>query len=456
MKRIVIVDDDPAALRAVSGVAERAGFSALTVTSGEAALRLLRSDPGIAAVVLDLVMPDLDGMAVMQIMAREGIRTPVIVQTAESSMDAVASATRAGALDFVVKPVAPERLVVSLNNAIRTRELERLIGAERARREGTLSRGDIVARSPAMARVVALCAKAAKTSFPVLIEGENGTGKETIARVIHGMADRGSRPFARIDCSTGQLDAVLPSGTVLIDEVGELSREAQARLCTLLDGTGSRVIATTSRRLLNLAKSGEMREDLYYKLTVLPIYLPPLRDRIDDFAHLAARFLARSCAETGRRITGISPEALALLSAYSWPGNVRQLENSIHRAVTLAEGTELMPADFPQVAAAVSGRAAALKLTESLTWSSSPVHIDAAIPRRDATGARDNQPDRFLTAKGDVAPLSDLERELIAFAIRHYAGQMSRAARALKIGRSTLYRKLREYGLEDVAESDAA
>jgi DNA-binding NtrC family response regulator len=449
--RILIVDDDPVALRLTSGVAERAGFSPLTATGGEEALRILRSDPGIGAVVLDLVMPDLDGMAVMEIMAREGMTAPVIIQTAHSELETIVSATRKGAVDFFVKPVAPERLIVSLTNAVQLRALQSVVRGERARRDGTIGLAEIVTKSPTMDRVLALCARAAKSSMPVLIEGEAGTGKDLIARVIHSLGSAG-RTLMPIDCAAGPPPAV--GGPLLLDEIGELNAAGQAQLMTMLDG-GARVISTTSRRLLNLARSGAFREDLYYRLTVLPIYVPPLRERREDIPLLCRHFLARATAETGNRTAGVSADAMALLEAYAWPGNVRQLEGAIHRAVAMSEAAELQPVDFPNILAAVSGREQARKLTESLPTPSVPVHIDTVIPLTKSTGAKDST-DRFLTAKGDVAALSDLERDLIAFAIQHYAGRMSRAARALRIGRSTLYRKLKEYGLDDGIESNAA
>jgi DNA-binding NtrC family response regulator len=401
--------------------------------------------------ILDLVMPDLDGMAVMEIMAREGMTVPVIVQTAHSELETIVTATHKGAVDFFVKPVAPERLIVSLTNAVQLRALQSVVRGERARREGTMGLAEIVTKSPAMDRVLALCAKAAKSAMPVLIEGEAGTGKDMIARVIHCLGGSG-RGLTPLDCAGGMLPPV--SGTLLLNEVGELGTAGQAQLMTMLDG-GARVIATTSRRLLNLARSGHFREDLYYRLTVMPLYVPPLRERKEDISLLCRHFLARAAAESGRRIGGISAEAMALLETYAWPGNVRQLEAAIHRAVAMSDSAELQPIDFPNIAAAVAGRDQARKLTESLPAGSAPVHIDAAMPLPNATGGKDST-DRFLTAKGDVAALSDLERDLIAFAIQHYAGRMSRAARALRIGRSTLYRKLKEYGLDDGIESDAA
>jgi len=493
MTRVLIVDDDPVQLRLTSEVARRDGFTPVTAQGGDEALSLMRQSPGFGAVILDLVMPDRDGMAVMEAMARDGITAPVIIQTAHSSLETVVSAMRQGAVDFFVKPVAPERLIVSLRNALKLDELEAIVRTERHRRTGTLSLADIVTRSPAMHRVVTLSQKAAKSPIPVLVEGETGTGKELIARVIQGMSDRASKPFVTVNCAaipsnliestlfghkkgsfTGAIAdhagkfAEAHGGTLFLDEIGELPLEAQAKLLRVLqegeiepvgatkpERVNVRVISATNRRMLGLAQTGEFREDLYYRLNVFPIYVPPLRERPEDIEPLATHFIARFAAEAGKRIAGLSGPALDLLADYNWPGNIRQLENAIYRAIVLSDGGYLELADFPQIVAQTRGRDETLKLTEALPAPSAPVHIDAVRSRRESE-ARDTIPDRFLDARGEVAPLPDLERELIAFALKHYGGRMSKVARALKIGRSTLYRKLRDYGLEEGVESDAA
>ena len=494
MTRILIVDDDPVQLRLTSEVARRAGFSPVTASGGDEALSLLKSSPGFGVVILDLVMPDRDGMAVIEAMARDGITTPVIIQTAHSSLETVVSAMRKGAVDFFVKPVAPERLIVSLRNALKLEELETIVRTERSKRAGTLGLSDIVTKSPAMHRVLALAQKAAKSPIPVLIEGETGTGKELIARVIQGMGERASKPFVTVNCAaipanliestlfghkkgafTGAIAdhagkfAEANGGTLFLDEIGELPLDAQAKLLRALqegeiEPVGSskvervnvRVISATNRRLLGLAQTGEFREDLYYRLNVFPVYLPPLRDRPEDVELLATHFIARFAAEAGKRIAGLSGPALELLAAYNWPGNIRQLENVIYRAIVLSDGGYLEVADFPQIVAHARGREETARLAETLPIPSEPVHVDAVRPFRQQAETREASPDRFLDARGDVQPLSDLERDLIAFALRHYGGRMSKVARALQIGRSTLYRKLREYGLEGEAESDAA
>ncbi|OEO31474.1 sigma-54-dependent Fis family transcriptional regulator [Devosia insulae DS-56] len=494
MTRVLIVDDDLVQLRLTSEVANRAGFSAVTATSGRQALELLHADPGIGAMVLDLVMPDLDGMAVMEAMRRDGLATPVIVQTGHSSLDTVVTAMRQGAADFFVKPVAPERLIMSLRNALKLGELETMVRTDRSRLSGTMSLTDIVTRAPSMDRVLSLCTKAAKSTIPVLIEGETGVGKELIARVIQGSGDRAGKPFVTVNCGAIPANLIESTlfghrkgaftgavadhpgkfleahgGTIFLDEIGELPVEMQLKLLRVIqDGeiepagadkpqrVNVRIISATNRRLLNLTKAGAFREDLYYRLNVFPLYVPPLRDRMEDLPVLVNHFVARLAAEAGRRIVGISEPALKLLRDYDWPGNVRQLENAVYRAVVLSDAAYLETADFPQIVALSAGRAEALRLTSTAPGPSAPVHIDEAIASLREVVDKTAVSDRFMAQSGEVAALADVERELIVFALRHYGYRMSRVARALGIGRSTLYRKLREYGLDEGLESDAA
>jgi DNA-binding NtrC family response regulator len=343
-----------------------------------------------------------------------------------------------------------------------------------------------------MDRVLSLCRKAAKSTIPVLIEGETGVGKEMIARAIQGDGDRAGKPFITVNCGAIPHDLVESTlfghkkgaftgaiadhagkfaeahgGTIFLDEVGELSLETQVKLLRVIQegeiepvgGDRSvkvnvRIISATNRRLLNLARAGTFREDLYYRLNVFPIYVPPLRDRTEDIAPLARHFVARLSAEASKRVTGISEAAMALLRRHDWPGNVRQLENAIYRAVVLCEGSTLEPIDFPQIVANEGGRSEVLRLPMGPL--SGPVHIDDASLVMQRAPTPSAPPDRFLGKDGEVAALADIERDLIAFALTQYGYRMSRVARALGIGRSTLYRKLRDYGLDHGLESDAA
>lgn len=494
MTKVLIVDDEPVQLRLTAEVAKRAGFDALTASDGNEALSILRTDPAIGAMVLDLVMPDLDGMGVMEAMRREEISVPVIVQTANSSMETVISAMRYGASDFFVKPVAPERLTISLQNALKLDQLENCIRTERARSSGTVAISDIITKSPVMDRVLELAQKAAKSTIPVLIEGETGTGKELIAHAIQGASDRAGKPFITVNCGAIPVNLVESTlfghikgaftgatsnhagkfeeahgGTLFLDEVGELPADAQVKLLRAIqegeiEPVGAtkpkkvnvRLISATNRRLLNMAKEGTFREDLYYRLNVFPIYLPPLRERTNDITPLAEHFIAKLGAEAGRRIHGITEKAMQMLQNYDWPGNIRQLENAMFRAIVLAENAYLQAEDFPQIVAQTSGREEVLRTTQTSTIPSVPIHIDDTPLVLQTSDAITPADDRFLTPEGGIPPIAELERDLIAFALDHYNGHMSQIARALGIGRSTLYRKLKEYNLEDGITKNAA
>src|SRR5579864_3067453 len=349
--------------------------------------------PAIDALVLDLVMPGLDGMGVLAKIREAGLAVPVVVQTAHDGIDNVVSAMRAGAQDFVVKPVGMERLQVSLQNALTTSALKGELQRIRHSREGRLTFADIITRSEAMAGVMRTAKKAAASAIPVLIEGESGVGKELIARAIHGSGERRSRPFVAVNCGAIP-DALVESilfghekgaftgaterhvgkfveasgGTLFLDEVGELPPAAQVKLLRALqenevEPVGARrpvrvdvrLVSATNRDLIADVKAGRFREDLFYRLHVFPITVPPLRSRPADIPALARHFLARFAAEEGKRIRLITAEALRMLAAFHWPGNIRQLENTLFRAVVLAEGDTIGLAEFPQVSAQVQG-----------------------------------------------------------------------------------------------------
>jgi DNA-binding NtrC family response regulator len=485
---VLIVDDDPVQRRLLEAMAERFGYRPLTAAGGDAALALLTGAEAarIDAVVLDLVMPDLDGLGVLARMREAGLATPVIVQTAHGGIDNVVSAMRAGAADFVVKPASPERLQVSLRNALSARALAGELRRLKRSRDGTLSIADIVSRSPAMRPVLRAVEKAAASAIPVLVEGESGVGKELIARAIHGSGARRAKPFVAVNCGalpetlvesilfghekgafTGATEkhsgkfAEADGGTLFLDEVGELPPAAQVKLLRALqegevEPVGGRkavkvdvrIVSATNRDLIADVKAGRFREDLFYRLHVFPIMVPPLRRRPEDIPELARHFLARIAAEEGKPLRGIGAEALALLTAHRWPGNVRQLENAIFRAVVLAEGEELGIDEFPQVAVQ-----AGLRADGPPPVAPSP-SLAGEWPENgaDFSGTLGPPSLRLIDMEGEVRPLDDIEREAIRFAIAHYNGQMSEVARRLKIGRSTLYRKLE--GLDLDAETD--
>src|SRR6266702_2554679 len=493
---ILIADDDAVQRRLVENMVQKCGYEALVVDSGDAAVAALTAQDGqaIDAVMLDLVMPGLDGLGVLAKIREAGLNVPVIVQTAHGGIDNVVSAMRAGAQDFVVKPVGFERLQVSLRNALNTQALKGELQRIRHSREGRLTFADVITRSETMTGVLRTAQKAAASSIPVLIEGESGVGKELFARAIHGSSERKSKPFVAVNCGaipdnlvesilfghekgafTGATERHMgkfveaTGGTLFLDEVSELPLAAQVKLLRALqegavEAVGGRkpikvdvrIISATNRKLLDLVKGGQFREDLFYRLHVLPLTIPPLRTRREDIPHLLRHFLARFGAEENRPVSGISGEAVAHLAQLDWPGNIRQLENAVYRAVVMSDNDQLGLTDFPQAAAHAVPDAQGLH-SEPLVVAptTAPAMISGneipIVPLPSAGGLS------MLTGTGEVRPLEEMENEIIRFAISHYRGQMSEVARRLKIGRSTLYRKLDEAAADGSADrtSDA-
>ena len=489
-KRVLVVDDDPAQRRILEETIKRFGYAVALAESGDKAIAALKADASsdISLILLDLVMRGTDGMAVLSAMRSLPRKYPTIVQTAGGSIDAAIAAMRAGAVDFVVKPVSPERLEVSIKNALKIDALEGEISRMKAASRGELGFAGLVAGSEMMARVVDLGRRAAKSSIPVLIEGESGVGKELIARALHGGSDRAGKPFIAVNCRTipeNVVETVLfgsfasdsrrqtgkffeaDQGTLFLDEIGELPPEAQIKLLRALqDGAigvkypvkvDVRLIASTNRNLIALVQEGRFREDLYYRLNVFPIWVPPLRDRLDDVPELVRHFIARFAAEEGKRVDGIEPEALAMLKRYSWPGNIRQLENAVFRAVVLADQPLLGVSEFPQIAAHVQGyrvtvppapapKAPAARVEGPVMLgqsSTAPATIHLPLANgRDAVGIP------ALSEEGDIRSLEAVEADMIRLAFGRYRGRMTEIAKRLGIGRSTLYRKMREIGLE--------
>ncbi len=496
-KRVLIVDDDPAQRRILEEVIKRLGYETKAAVSGDQALDILLSSEGasISLVLLDLVMPGTDGLAVLdRLNGKPGI-PPIIVETANGSIDSAINAMRAGAIDFVVKPASPERLECSIKNALKMEALAGEITRIKKKAEGKLTFKDLIIRSSAMERVIALGKRAAASQIPVLIEGESGVGKELIARAIQGESERAGQPFVTVNCGaipenlvesilfghekgsfTGATDKRIgkfqeaDGGTLFLDEVGELPLDAQVKLLRALqegeiDPVGAkrpikvnfRLVSATNRDMIQLVKDGKFREDLYYRLNVFPVWVPPLKDRLEDVPELALHFLARFAAEEGKRIAAISEQAMRLLTTYTWPGNVRQLENTIFRAVVLADGPELTVAEFPQIAMHVEG-------FDVDTPAAPPQRDDKPVYDGPALLGAENRIPRTLEIKesqassaigipavgdnGEIRPLEAIEADMIRLALGRYRGHMTEVAKRLGIGRSTLYRKMQEYGLE--------
>jgi DNA-binding NtrC family response regulator len=362
--------------------------------------------------------------------------------------------------------------------------------------EGVPNFADLVLRAEPMQRVVALGRRAAASNIPVLIEGESGVGKELVARAIQGESERRTKPFVVVNCGaipetlvesllfghekgafTGAVDRRIgkfqeaDGGTLFLDEIGELPLEAQVKLLRALDDgeidpvgakrpikVNFRLISASNRDMVKLVREGRFREDLYYRLNVFPIWVPPLRERLDDVPELARHFLARFAAEEGRPVRSISAEALDLLGRYSWPGNVRQLENAMFRAVVLSDGEELTVNELPQIAALADEPAGAAG-----TAPAAPALARPAAPPRAAgpvmLGAERTVPHTIAigngglgipatTDQGEIRSLEAMEADMIRLALGRYRWHMTEVAKRLGIGRSTLYRKMRELRLE--------
>jgi len=476
--RILIVDDDASQRRYRAALVRAMGRTVEEAAGGAAALDRLTGATGAppGAVLLDLNMPDVDGLSVLRRMRAAGVAVPVLVLTSDGSIARSVDAMRAGATDFLVKPVGPERLEVSLRNALTMTALSDEVRRLSRRDDNTLSFDELVARAPAMREAIALARRAARSDIPLLIEGESGTGKEVFARAVHGSSERAGGPFVAVNC--GALPAQLvesilfghekgaftgatarrpgkfqeaSGGTLFLDEVGELPADAQVKLLRALqtgevDPVGGsepvrvdiRLISATNARLAEMIADGRFREDLYYRIGVFPLTLPPLRDRRDDLPGLSRMFLNRYAAAEDRTLDGISEAAMEAIMAAPWPGNVRQLQNTIHRAVVLTDGPVIRPGDLRAPGLGQDGTDAGLPAGDDAAGNDD---ADDARPAREAEGtARDP----FLGADGHIRRLIDIEADAIRRAVDLYHGHMSETARRLGIGRSTLYRKLDE------------
>lgn len=472
---VLIVDDEAGQRRITEMVAARAGYATILVDSGEAAISLLTSDRGKAvdAVILDHNMPGKSGIEVLQALRPVKPMLPIIMLTAHSSVATAVEAMRAGASDFLLKPASPERILNALGIALDSKAPAGELRPLTEKLPATLAFADVVGSDPGFRAALAVAAKAAQRNVPILIEGESGVGKEVVAQAVHAASPRKDKPLVVVNCGaipanlvesvlfghekgafTGAVDKHVgrfgeaDGGTLFLDEIGELPLDAQVKLLRALQtgqiepvgGRGNitvdvRLIAATNRRLADEVADGRFREDLYYRLGVVPVTIPPLRERSGDIAALTRHFIARLNATEGVVPTGIDDDALALLAGYAWPGNVRQLQNALFRAAVLCDGPELTTNDFPQLTSitpAVRGKSAAPQ-APSLQGLSAEIAL--------------------LDGNGKVRSLEDMEAEIIRKAIHHCRGRMSEVARRLGIGRSTLYRKLGEMAVtEDQAE----
>ena len=472
-KTVLIVDDDPTQRRLLQAVVEKSGFSTLQADNGDTALDMALSPDGskIHVMLLDLIMPGRNGMETLEELQTKRPELPVIVLTGKGSIDTVVKAMQMGARDFVVKPASPERIIVSIRNALAMKTLVGEVKRLKKTKVGGLQFSDLIGNAGTMRSVVAMGERGAKANIPILITGESGVGKEVIARAIQGASERSDKPFITVNCGAiaeNLVESILfghekgsftganakhlgkfqeaHTGTLFLDEVGELPLEMQVKLLRVLqegevDPIGSkrtvpvdvRIVSATNRDLAEAVKAGTFREDLYYRLNVFPIAVPPLRSRAEDIPALLEHFIKRFNVQEKMNVVGADSDTIELLKGYEWKGNVRQLENTIFRAMILSDGHKLKPDAFPQI----SGLAPTMA-----SKSESP--LTALISQSE----EDSETVTILDREGHLRTLEDIERDLIQFAIENYSGHMSEIARRLGIGRSTLYRKVREHELD--------
>jgi DNA-binding NtrC family response regulator len=380
MATILCLDDEPAIGLILQDTLERAGHQAVSAHNVPQALQALQAGT-IDLIISDYRMPGLTGLEFLALLRQEGHDTPLIMLTGYGSIEHAVAAIKAGAIDYITKPVRPEQLELAVNQALEVVRLRR--ENERLRKEVMEYRSErqIIGDSAAIRRVLQTVATAAPTRATVLLEGESGTGKELFARSIHAQSERRDGPFIKLNCAAlpeGLIESALfghekgaftgaikrvegaferaHGGTLLLDEISEMRLDLQAKLLRVLQEQefervgGSvaikvdvRIVATTNRDLASFAAAGQFRQDLYYRLSVIPVRLPALRERREDIPLLAYRFATHYAQEIGKEISGISPEALELLQAYDWPGNVRELQHAVERAVILT-GEKLLPA----------------------------------------------------------------------------------------------------------------
>jgi DNA-binding NtrC family response regulator len=485
--RILIVDDEPAILNALTGILEDEGYDVLAAKSGPEALKLIKAEPP-DLVFLDIWMPEMDGIETLRRALEFVPHLQVVMMSGHGSIESAVKAIKLGAYDYIEKPLSLEKVTLLIRHALHEVKLEH---ENRSLKEKASRHLKMVGESAVMVELRRQIETAGPAPSRVLITGENGTGKELVARAIHIQSPRADRPFIEVNCAaipetlieselfghekgafTGATErhtgkfVEASGGTLFLDEVSELPLSAQVKLLRALqegavEAVGGRkpvkvdvrIVSATNRKLLDRVKGGQFREDLFYRLHVLPLTIPPLRMRREDIPHLLRHFLARFCAEENRPVTGISGEAMAYLSQLEWPGNIRQLENAVYRAVVMSDSDQLGLADFPQIQSTPrpDTQAGSLQAEPLIVGpafhSTAPAMISGnEIPIAPLASAGTLA---MLTSAGEMRSLDEMETEIIRFAISHYRGQMSEVARRLKIGRSTLYRKLDEATADD-------
>ncbi|MFT3916250.1 MAG: sigma-54 dependent transcriptional regulator [Anaeromyxobacteraceae bacterium] len=469
MAHVLIVDDEVNIRRVLAAMLRREGYEVTTAGDGEQALAVLQKTP-VHVVVTDLVMPRLGGMELLRKVAADFPDVPVILITAHGSVDSAVAALKAGAFDYITKPFEQDELRKVIAKATRAHDLER------QNLHANLGDGDrppLVGESPGMKAIYEMIAKVADSPSTVLITGESGTGKELIAKALHRGSSRRDRPLIKVNCAAIPKDLVeselfgyergaftgavsskpgrfelADGGTLFLDEIGEVPVEMQVKLLRALQESefervggiktlrvDVRLIAATNRDLKALIADGRFREDLYYRLAVVPIALPPLRDRWEDVPLLVRHFVEKYNQRLGKRVEGVDADAMALLQAYPWPGNIRELENLMERSVLFADGPIIKAGALPD------------SLREAAP--SAPV---APVGALGAIAAPSGASMKEIVRQAQA----ELERELIARALDETGGNVTRAAKRLQISRKSLQVKMKELGLRGTAEADDA
>ena len=444
-EHILVVDDEPAIQGTLRAVLEDEGYRVTTAGAGEEAVRKV-SDEAPDVVFLDIWMPGMDGLETLAELRRVRPEAPVIMISGHGTIETAIKATRLGAYDFIEKPLSLEKTLVSVTRALEHSRLERENVALRARLD---MRTEIIGDSAPMCALREAIATAAPSSGRVLIHGENGSGKELVARAIHALSGRREGPFVEVNCAAIPEDLIeselfghergaftgavarrrgkfetADGGTLFLDEIGDMSLKTQAKVLRALEEqvvervggrepikVDVRVIAASNRDLPAVIAQGAFREDLFYRLSVIPVEVPPLRQRRDDIPLLVDHFIAIFSAENGKRLKSVSGEALAYFVAYDWPGNVRELRNMVERLVIMTTTDVIGPDDLP-----------------------APLRPKDAAPGADGARSLKDARDGF-------------ERAFILTELRANDWNMTRTAERLGIERSHLYRKIKTYGI---------
>jgi len=453
---ILIVDDEPGVRSALSGVLRDEGYTVDAVPSGEACLERLARGP-VDLIVLDVWLPGMDGLATLARLRERQVDAQVVLISGHGNIESAVRAIKLGAFDFVEKPLSIEKTVLVVRNALHQRQLEAENKALRAKVDRTQT---MIGESAAMRALRDQVAMAAPTNGRVMIYGENGTGKELVARTIHALSRRRTNAFVEVNCAAipeelieselfghvrgaftgavadrrGKFEAA-DGGTIFLDEIGDMSLKTQAKVLRVLqeqtmEPVGStnrikvdaRVLAATNKDLQAEIRAGRFREDLYFRLTVVPISVPPLRERQEDIPLLADHFMAEFAREYGRRVKTFDPGARVALQQYPWPGNVRELRNVIERLMIMVPGDNISPP--------------ALTFLDP-SGLTRPALVDAPTERRTLHEARDQ-----------------FERDLILRTLAEQQGNMSRTAEVLGVERSNLYRKMKAFGIAPARKAE--